>query len=89
MNLIEQNEFAVELEKFLSKRLGNKPFHLIISAEASPGNGFAFPITNLKGRTPFESCNLVVSGIADETDSLVDKFEIPSDKSVKKPLQPI
>ncbi len=87
MDFDKQNEFAIELEKFLSKWLQNKPFHVIISAEVSPGIGFAFPISTLNKRTAFESCNIVVSGIVDETDSIMDRFKIPSDKSIKKPVE--
>ncbi len=88
MDLEEQNNFAAELEKFVTKWLKDKPFHLIVAAETTPGNGFVFPISGLSSRTSFESCNLIVTGIADEADALIAQFEIPSDKKFKKPFEP-
>lgn len=87
MDLDKQNQFAIELERFLSKKLKNMPFQVIISIETNPGAGFTFPISTLDKRTSFESCDIVISGIAQESRALVNKFEIPSYPKVKKPVE--
>ncbi len=87
MDLQEQNKFAVELEKFVLKQLKNQPFHLIISVETNPGTGFTFPISTLDKRTSFESCDIVISGIAEESRAVVNKFDIPSYPKLKKPVE--
>ncbi len=35
-----------------------------------------------------ESCELAVNGTIEETEKLVDKFELPSDRKPKKPIEP-
>lgn len=87
MDLQEQNNFAVELEKFVLKRLKGKPFYLVVSVESTPGNGFTVPILALDKRTPFESCDIVIGGVIGETKILTNRFDFPSNTKVKRPVE--
>ncbi len=87
MDLIEQNELGAQIEKSIVKHLEGKEFHVIIAVEAQ-GSGFAFSVSSLKERTPFESCNLIVNGVFEETVNLIERFKNPSDKKFNKPVEP-
>ncbi len=86
MDLEEQNEIGIQIQKSIVKHLKNKEYHIIIAVEAQ-GNGFAFSVSSLKERTSFESCNLIVNGVFEETRNLVEKFKNPLDKKFNKPIE--
>lgn len=87
MDLNERNELAIEIEKVLTKRLKKREFYAIIAVEGE-GDGFSFPITTLNELTPFQSCRLIVNGIGEEAQTLLERFKIPSDAKFKKPIEP-
>ena len=86
MDIQEQNKLGTQIEKSVVKHLKGKEFHIIIAVE-DQGNGFAFSVSSLKERTSFQSCNLIVNGVFEETINLVENFRNPSDKKFNKPVE--
>ncbi len=87
MDLAEQNKFSEELESFLNKKLKGNEFHLVV-AVAKEKNGFTLSKSTIGEDTTFQNCDLVISGIADEAENLLEKFKIPSGTKFKKPVEP-
>ena len=87
MNIEEKSKFVTELESYLQEKLKQKNYHAIIAVEKE-GEGFSFYSTTLNKKSAFESCDLIVNGIFEESESLVSKFKLPSDRRFKKPIEP-
>lgn len=87
MDLDAQNKLANEVEQLLAKRLKKHEFYAAIAA-VERGNGFVFSIGTLNERSVFQNCSLIVSGIGAEAKEISDRFKIPSDKKINKPVEP-
>ena len=88
MDLEEQNKFAGELDEFLLRKIKGEPFHFIIAIGDNYDNGFTYSVGSLSKRTAFETCDLIVVGVFEEAKQLLNYFRIPSNKKIKKPLEP-
>ncbi len=87
MDLIEQNELAEEIDKLLTIKLTGRDYHVIVAVEGK-SDKFALALSTLNEKTAFKSCSVIVTGIAEEAKMLSDKFKIPSDEKLKKPIEP-
>lgn len=87
MNLEEQNKFAAEFDKFLSRKLKGEQFHAIITVGKSYEDGFAYSIGTLSKNTAHEACDMIAVGISEEAKRLLNQFKIPSNRKIKKPIQ--
>ncbi len=87
MDLTAQQELATELEHFLSQKFKGEEFQVILSS-TNNHSGFAFTIGTLTEFSSFDNCSLIVNGIAEEAQALTDRFKIPSNTKLKKPIEP-
>ncbi len=87
MNFEEQNQLAESLTEIISTKLSKKEFHAIIAIE-DKGECFTFAISSLAENSFFHSCKLIVKGIGEEAQLLVEKFKIPPDEKIKRPVEP-
>ncbi len=87
MDLVEQNEVANEIEKFIISKFQAKPFICIVSFEESPGTGFAFKVGNMSQRSPLQAWKTVVNGLSKAVDEVTEEFKAP-EESFNMPVEP-
>ncbi len=87
MNFEEQNQLAESLSDVIFDKLKGNAFHVVIAIE-NEGKCFSFSTSSLSEESRFQSCKLLVKGISEETQTLLDKFRIPSDEKLKRPIEP-
>ena len=88
MDLTEQNKFSEELKEFLARKLKDKQYHNIITIETAPDAGFAFTTSTLTEESKYQTLKIAMDGIGQETESLMNKFELPAEKKLNKPVEP-
>ena len=88
MDLMEQNRFAEELGKFIERKLKGKEYHLIVSIANEPGKGFSFTISTLTEQSQYKALSAIMSGAEGESDALMNKFKLPPNTKINKPVEP-
>ena len=87
MDLVEQNEVANAIEKFIVSKFQTKPFMCIVSFEESPGTGFAFKVGNMDQRSPLQAWKTIVNGLTKALDEVTEEFKAP-EESFNNPMEP-
>ncbi len=84
MDLEEQHRIAEEIKEFTSKKLRGKPFHALIAIETGEGTGLQLSFGTLTERSALQTWKMIVGGLADDVEKLLEKFNIRASISINK-----